>query len=64
MSEPPDESTKRAQDAPNGAAGATGTNGDEAESDAPLGAIAVTGFLAAVILVMWFAMYALNLARS
>ncbi|MEX2501340.1 MAG: cytochrome c oxidase subunit 2A [Trueperaceae bacterium] len=37
---------------------------DEADPDTPFGAIAVTGFLAAVILVLWFAMYALNLARS
>ncbi|TVR91187.1 MAG: cytochrome c oxidase subunit 2A [Trueperaceae bacterium] len=30
----------------------------------PLGALAVTGFLTVTILVMWFGMYALNMARS
>jgi len=30
----------------------------------PLGALAVTGFLTVTILVLWFGMYALNLARS
>lgn len=30
----------------------------------PLGALAVTGFLTVTILVFWFGMFALNLARS
>jgi len=30
----------------------------------PLGALAVTGFLSVTILVLWFSMYFLNLARS
>ncbi len=30
----------------------------------PLGAIAVTGFLMVTILVLWFGMYVLNVARS
>jgi hypothetical protein len=30
----------------------------------PLGALAVTSFLTVTILVFWFGMYALNLARS
>ena len=32
--------------------------------DAPVGAIAVTTFLAITILVFWFGMYFLNIARS
>lgn len=32
--------------------------------DRPMGAILVTSLLAAIILVFWFSMYALNLARS
>ena len=36
----------------------------ETAPEAPYGAIAVTAFLAATILVFWFGMYALNLTRS
>lgn len=36
----------------------------ETAPDAPYGAIAVTAFLAATILVFWFGMFALNLTRS
>ena len=32
--------------------------------DAPVGAIALTTFLAITILVFWFGMYFLNIARS
>lgn len=41
----------------------TGSPDDE-HVEAPLGAIAVTTFLAITILVMWFGMYFLNIARS
>jgi len=34
------------------------------DPDTPYGAIAVTVFLAAVILVLWFGMFFLNLSRS
>lgn len=34
------------------------------DPDTPYGAIAVTVFLAAVILVFWFGMFFLNLSRS
>lgn len=30
----------------------------------PLGALAITGFLVVVILVMWFGMYFLNIVRN
>ena len=39
-------------------------NGSSEIDATPYGAIAVTLFLAATILVFWFGMYALNLARS
>lgn len=46
----------------------TGGRGDDARddeaADAPVGAIAVTTFLAITILVFWFGMYFLNIARS
>lgn len=32
--------------------------------DRPMGAVAVTGFLMVTILVLWFGMYVLNMARS
>lgn len=38
--------------------------GQDEPNPTPHGAIAVTLFLAATILVFWFGMYALNLARS
>jgi hypothetical protein len=44
-----------------------GRGGDAREdeaADAPVGAIAVTTFLAITILVFWFGMYFLNIARS
>jgi hypothetical protein len=34
------------------------------EEQRPLGALAVTGFLTVTILVTWFSMYFLNMARS
>lgn len=34
------------------------------DQDTPKGAIAVTLFLTATILVLWFSMYALNVVRS
>lgn len=37
---------------------------DGLDQDTPYGAIAVTLFLAATILVLWFGMFALNLMRS
>ena len=37
---------------------------EEGNPDTPAGAIAVTLFLAATILVFWFGMFFLNLARS
>ena len=39
-------------------------NGSSEIDATPYGAIAVTLFLAATILVFWFGMYALNLSRS
>ena len=37
---------------------------EEHDEDTPYGAIIVTTVVAVVILVMWYGMYALNLARS
>jgi len=71
---PHDPSTPMPDDAPDGATPgatpnappeATSEAASEAASDAtPSGAIAVTVFLAATILVFWFGMYFLNLAWS
>lgn len=58
------------EDETGGASGpveAGGRRGDGPEDeavDAPVGAIAVTTFLAITILVFWFGVYFLNIARS
>ena len=41
-----------------------GDPGEDDARDAPVGAIAVTSFLAITILVFWFGMFFLNIARS
>lgn len=37
---------------------------EDAEEIAPIGAVVITSILAIVILVLWFGMYILNIARS